>query len=216
MLGEVLADCPLPTYNAAMQHTLTAAQADLFCKLARYEQDGRLFHPIRALPAGPDEYVIYLRGNNGNFHFSRFSDIDALCVVGLMEYSLTRMGDSKQFHITKFGRQLYLQDEISADMQFERIDFLQQATSNFKTVLGSVMAGDALARAIVEIQFVQSQAQSPNPSHSRIQVSLKQIQGMINSRFTYVTLAEATAAATAFGDWCEDILLVLERNMQMA
>ena len=108
--------------------------------------DGRLFLPIRPIPANADEYVIYLRGRP-NLRFSDFGDIDALCVVGLLSYKMGRMGINKEYTITKMGRKLYASGLLNEELELERVDLLSRRTSDLKSALNLMMAGAARDRA---------------------------------------------------------------------
>ena len=183
-----------------MMQNLTSAQIDLLCNLARLKQEGRLYEPIRPIPTEADQYVVYLRGNQ-NFFFKDFGDIDALCVVGLLDYDLTRMGTAKLFRVSKLGMTLYESGELSAEIALEQIDHLHKATSELKIALGTMLAGEALSRALAEITFVESQLGATHRNHTRTQTALQRLHQMIGNRFHFVSLDEAVQASAAFGDW---------------
>lgn len=183
---------------------LTLPQIDLFCSLVQNEQDGRLFLPIRPIPASADEYVVYLKGRP-NLRFRDYGDIDALCVVGLLSYKMGRMGINKEYAITKLGRQLFLSGSLDEELELERVDVYAKRTVDLKAALNLMMAGEALHRALNEVRYVNEQLKLPAPSPKRIQLALQHINEMIAARFAYVTLAEAVATAAAFGAWCEAI-----------
>lgn len=180
---------------------LTVSQIDLFCNLVSNEQDGRLYLPIRPIPTNADEYVIYLKGRP-SMRFRDYGDIDALCAGGLLDYEFGRMGTSKAFTITKFGRQLYLSGALNEELELERIDLLTERANHLKSVLSFMMAGEALERALAEVRYVNEQLKFNPPSKKRIQPALQHINEMIASRFGFVTFEEAVATAAAFGAWC--------------
>ncbi len=183
---------------------LTLPQIDLFHNLVLNEIEGRLFLPIRPIPANADEYVIYLRGKP-NLRFRDFGDIDALCVVGLLAYKIGRMGASKEYSITKFGRTLFKSGTLTDTLELERINTLEQRTIDLRAALGYMMAGDALDRARADVDYVIAQLDRNPPKLPRIQLAMQRVNEMICGRFTYVTLEEAAHAASAFGDWCQAV-----------
>ena len=192
-----------------MKQKLTPEQIDLFCNLAKLKEEGRLFEPIRPIPVEAERYVVYLRGEQ-NFFFNDYGDIDALCAVGLVDYSLSRMGTAKLFSITKAGEKLYREGEISADVALERIDRLKEATTVLKGTLGYMLNGESLSRALTEINFVLGQVNVATYSEPRIRESLKRVQEMIANRYHFVPLSQAVEVSGAFGDWARVLFSYLD------
>lgn len=81
-------------------YSLSTDQKQLLITLVEYHNEGQLHNPIVLVPAGPSDYVVYVRGA-ASLRVQRISDFDALCAADLLSYRLTRMGNGKVYQLTK-------------------------------------------------------------------------------------------------------------------
>ena len=194
-----------------MLDRLTAAQRNLFHDLARFAVAETLLSPFVPVPAGIDEYAIYLRGKH-TYRIRSYDDLTALCTAGLLDWELTRMGSYKQFSISKLGLTMLQSGELHQPGSLS--NNIELTTRQLRSAVRSLLRGQALDNTLAAIGRVQRELNDEFCNGWRIQQGLKDVGELIIGRFELGTLSEVGEAAICYGRWCETIAQHVERQAE--
>ncbi len=197
-----------------MLDQLTDNQTELFVNLARLTECGALISPFIPIPAGVDEYTIYLRGAR-NFQLQSYDDLIALCVVGLLDWELTRMGAYKQFSLSKFGMAHFQSlNLLHAPRKIRTQQPIATTTQQLKAAVRQMLHGAALDNTLREIDHVCREFENDFINAWRVQRAIQAVGEAVTKRFEQVSLIELSEIAVCYGRWCQAVSRAIDQQTE--
>lgn len=196
-----------------MLEHLTPPQKQLFFDLAQLSENGSLIAPFIPIPTGVDEYTLYLRGNH-NYQFRSYDDLIALCVIGLVDWELTRMGAYKQFTLSKFGKMCYRSRSVEG-FERGRNRPIHNQTQQLTAAVRQMLNGRILDNVLREINVVRRELEAEFVNAWRVQRSIQMVGEAITKRFDQVSLNEMSELAICYGRWCQAVAREVEQQDEM-
>lgn len=219
-------------YSAAERDdifTLTDPQKKLLIELVRLAREARLGERLVPIPYGPDQYVIYVRGQN-NLVINRISDLDALCRAELMTYELNRMGTGKRYVLTKASFKvvkmwLAIPAETMPEWMIESTgevtrvisvpELLEQFHSLRRKVrsdMVKILPNGLLPEMYDEIMAITRHIEAVQPAAAEVTAKLKSLGEKVIASFGHPQQAkEVSEALTSLGEWAKIIYQIIER-----
>ncbi|MEJ2749112.1 MAG: hypothetical protein P8183_14580 [Anaerolineae bacterium] len=209
-----------------MTRQLTQRQKSLLYQLVEQQQCGQLREPFGLVPTGPSEYVIYLF-SKPSMRLNWICDLDALCVLGYLEYRWNRLSNARLYRISKAAKLAFKSGELAfvspekqlptknghfdkfrANPPTDRLSLLRKAESVrvvLKHELGTILQGIALGDAIAEVIIIQDLYYMVTPNTTTLFQTLSQLGQRITTQIAAAeTFAEKTAVThtlATFSSW---------------
>jgi hypothetical protein len=196
-----------------MFEQLTEAQTALFYNLARLTENGALISPFIPIPAGVDEYTLYLRGSR-NFYLQSYDDLNALCAVGLLDWELTRMGAYKQFTLSKFGIAQFRSIDQMRDIPPVSQHPVATATQHLQAAVRQMLHGAALDNVLREIERVNREFEGEFANAWRVQRAVQAVGEAVTKRYGQISLREMSDVALCYGRWCQAVARAVEQQVE--
>ena len=149
---------------------LTTEQKTLLRTLVGFIESGKLKEPIVPFPAGKPTtaYVLHLRGEE-SFKFSRISDLDSLCDVGLLRYRWNRLGNGRLYYVTKAGA-----TAVANDFKAPSAPFGQNISLVLLTA--TLSSGHITLDGIKDSKTVQEVVDDPVLRHTAVSALIASLQ----------------------------------------